>query len=92
MTLTPVTSGDFAPSATSPGISIFMDRNNPGSQYNGPNGRPYPIFTSGTTNVTGTVYAPAAQVIITGGGSLSGGIVAGSFLISGGSGIIIGTP
>jgi prepilin-type N-terminal cleavage/methylation domain-containing protein len=88
VTLTPVTSGEYAATPQFPGISIFIDRNNVASSYAAPNGRPTPIFTSGTTNAIGAVYALSAQVTVTGGGSFSGGIVSKTFDISGGSGTI----
>jgi prepilin-type N-terminal cleavage/methylation domain-containing protein len=85
VTLTPVTTGEYAATTQSKGISIFVDRNNVASSHIDVDGRPTPVFASGTTNVAGAVYAAGARITITGGGNFVGGIVAKAFDIAGGN-------
>ena len=84
VTLTPVTTGEYAPTTQSKGISIFVDRNNVASSRFDVDGRPTPVFGSGTTNVAGAVYAAGARITVTGGGNFVGGIVAKAFDIASG--------
>jgi hypothetical protein len=80
LAMTPVTSGDLGAA----GITLFMDRNDTGGtgtcdKTNGPS------FTNGQTGISGAIYAASACVLLSGGGSISGGVIAKQIDVTGGT-------